>query len=821
MSCEGVFPSAAETNTSLYITDASKAVEPKRLNWVVKTDKTITIKTNVGVISVDLTKFCSLKLPHKVSTVCQLEFVDKKATFNSPHTEYEVVYDSQQRPLCCHISQTSNVIIDNLLCVKVNAKLAIYYTNGNIITNVSLHNTRSIATWGGKWDLGDENSLYIKSLALIFNYEGKGQQLFTLSQEDKKRQEDKKPYDYAQLTQYSSGGDNWQSENHKTRRNKVELQHKGAKGSVILKGQTTEFETLRSQPFIEIALEQSNLFIQAQHFWQKYPCGLRSSSKRTVIDFADQKSGCEVELQPGEIKSHTLGFSVANECSLTQLKLSNCISLDLSNTQQSQAIPFLTESLLQHPLQNLFHDPNGESSYDHKWLAKREALDEFGWRNFGDLFADHEAAHYEGDGIFVSHYNNQYDPLFGFLKLWILTGKSEYKTLADDLFDHTFNIDIYHTVFDKPEYNKGLFWHTDHYVPAETASHRTYSVHQECDVYIDHIGGGGPGSHHCYSTGLAFYYLLTGNQKAKQATVDLAQWMQQIYEGDGTLLGLVIRAKNANYLKFPLSNKLLLGSGTGVVRNVFTNKYPLDRGTGNNVNVLLDSFDISQQQSYLRQAEFVILNTISSQDDISKRDFNNIEETWFYTVFLQAVAKYLYLISQGGAMNKSSAKLTVKDKTTSAIKAAFIHYATWMSENETHYLANKDSLEYPNDTWTGQDLRKIQILLCAFELTHSETMLRKANELSDYVYPSLLSSKERNYTRIQVLSMQNFVDLPSVKNYFEGVKQLAEKQQDLSGLKQNKRYFARVITFLKQYSISREIGLLCVRIPAFKKVFNK
>ncbi len=45
---------------------------------------------------------------------------------------------------------------------------------------------------------------------------------------------------------------------------------------------------------------------------------------------------------------------------------------------------------------------------------KRERVDEYGWRHFGDLYADHEAVRDPGPQPLVSHYNNQYDALAGF-----------------------------------------------------------------------------------------------------------------------------------------------------------------------------------------------------------------------------------------------------------------------------------------------------------------------------------------------------------------------------------------------------------------------
>ena len=79
----------------------------------------------------------------------------------------------------------------------------------------------------------------------------------------------------------------------------------------------------------------------------------------------------------------------------------------------------------------------------------------------------------------ATEYNNQYDPIYGFLRQFASTGNSQWFELADDLAHHVLDIDIYHSKYDKAEYNGGLFWHTDHYLDAETSSHRSYSKLQK------------------------------------------------------------------------------------------------------------------------------------------------------------------------------------------------------------------------------------------------------------------------------------------------------------------------------------------------------
>lgn len=46
----------------------------------------------------------------------------------------------------------------------------------------------------------------------------------------------------------------------------------------------------------------------------------------------------------------------------------------------------------------------------------------------------------------------------------------------DELARHLVDIDIYHTDQDEPRFNGGLFWRTEHYTDAETATHRAYST---------------------------------------------------------------------------------------------------------------------------------------------------------------------------------------------------------------------------------------------------------------------------------------------------------------------------------------------------------
>ena len=151
---------------------------------------------------------------------------------------------------------------------------------------------------------------------------------------------------------------------------------------------------------------------------------------------------------------------------------------------------------------------------------RREIIDEYGWRNFGDLFADHEAIHKP----LVSHYNNQYDALAGFIHRFVETGDVRWWTLADDLALHVADVDLYHTAADRAAYSGGHFWHTQHYQPAGTATHRAYSR-------SNGSSGGGPSAEHNYTSGLMAHYFLTGDHRSRDAVVQLADWVITMDDG--------------------------------------------------------------------------------------------------------------------------------------------------------------------------------------------------------------------------------------------------------------------------------------------------
>ena len=583
-----------------------------------------------------------------------------------------------------------------------------------------IRNTNCATHPAGQWDLGDPNSFLFKEICLNSQIESAEITLKNVFTDAPDSFECNGPFE---LTQFTSGGDNDFSKVHVDSNMQVPFEKSGFE----LQTPEEQYKGKRFEPILSV--NNGSLALYVPKFWQNFPYGLASKEKELSLQIFPSQSYSH-ELQPGEQKTHEF-WTWTNLESESTSNLVNGVqsnaTVDPTYIQNCAVIPFFSakpDIEFKAIIELGLDAANG-------FVAKKEFIDEFGWRNFGDLYADHENAEQTSDSFIVSHYNNQYDPVYGFLRQYFKSGDNRWLQLSSDLCQHVKDIDIYHTQLDKPEYNNGLFWHTDHYVDAATSTHRTYSKNQPSDVYMDHAGGGGPGGQHCYTTGLAFQYLMTGDETSKQAVIELCEWISNVYEGSGGFLEYLLAIKN---------------SDTRIdLKNVKTNKYPLDRGTGNYITALLDSFEVSGKQSYLDRASKVIKQTVCLNEDLSNRNLDNVEETWFYTVFLQSVCRYIWA--------KSSNKQF--DESFQYAKQLVIKFADWMAVNEQPYLLNPDILEFPNNTWTAQDLRKVNILLFANLLEQKASYLQKANSIYEFIVKALNQDANNHYCRILCILMQN------------------------------------------------------------------
>lgn len=634
----------------------------------------------------------------------------------------------------------------------------LFEISGGALTLVSeLHNPHRALHPGGIWDLGDPGSIGFIDFSLQLQQPPATTTKFL-------PETNADWIDAPGLTtlfQASSGGVHWDNAVHVSADGTV---HNKFSGYQLTTDEKIKTQGKRSNPLVALTTPDGGGYtVRIENFWQNFPKSIDNSAEELCLRLFPHHHGGHHELQGGERKTHKLTFSFYKNLDQTALTHSEKIPVARVDATAYKAAGVFSyfDNSRNCELYNKLLEPS--KSADKGFFAKREQLDEYGWRNFGDVYADHEAAYHTEDWPYVSHYNNQYDSIYGFARQYALTGDETWQSLFTDLAKHVMDIDIYRTDEDRVEYNNGFFWHTDHYVEAKTATHRTYSSAQ-----VDRDGnpshGGGPGPQHCYSTGLAYYYFLTGDEEAKKTVLGLGDWIHNYYEGTGTVLEA---AKKTLQEETPSFIKTCKGA------KIFKYKYPMDRGTGNYIRTLMDCFDLTADSKYLQQVESIIRNTAGPHDEIEARGLEDTEYTWFYKIFLQEVVRYLDL----------KRSLDQHDNSFYHARAMLLHYARWMVDNEVPYLENADRLDYPNATWTAQDVRKIHIFYAAYKyaLKDRSVFLERARYIRDYVADKLANESTLHYARIQILLLQNHgpsahIDMDSLP--YPGIREITITDQD-------------------------------------------
>jgi hypothetical protein len=603
------------------------------------------------------------------------------------------------------------------------ARLCFFAGTGLVRLALTLHNPNPALHPGGLWDLGDLGSMFFRDLSLELAGGGAGPLRTTWVAEP--GQEPRRiEGESLEIYQGSSGGANWKSTNHVNRLGQVPCSFPGYR--VRVNGQETHGE--RANPVLSLQGDEWAIDVAVPEFWQQFPKALEVEGRALRIQLFPRQSGDLFELQGGEQKTHVvwLRFAAPGQPPLTWVHQPLCVHASPEYYAASGALPYLLSAeedpdpRLQELLANVVEGCNS-------FFARREVIDEYGWRNYGELYADHEAAYYQGPAPIISHYNNQYDPVYGTLLQFFRTGDSRWLDLHDALARHMIDIDIYHTDRDRAAYNGGLFWHTDHYIDAATASHRSFS--RANATANSHSYGGGPGSAHNYTTGLLHYYYHTGDRAAREAVLSLANWVINMDDGKQHILGWVDDGPTG----FANSNAEVDFSGPG-------------RGVGNSVNALLDGWLLSRERRYLEKAEELIRRVVHPKDDVAARNFLNAELRWSYTIFLSALLRYLDVKAEAGDLGFMYAYA----------QASLVRYAAWMAEHERPYFDQAEKLEYPTETWAAQEFRKANVMRLA--AAHADEplqtrLLQRGHELSERAWADLLRFPSRTTTRPLALVM--------------------------------------------------------------------
>lgn len=598
------------------------------------------------------------------------------------------------------------------------ARLSFHAGTALVRIDLTLHNPNRARHPGGLWDLGDEGSLLLRDLSLEVPLNGpKAADVTWTAAPGSAPRSGSGP---VEIYQGGSGGENWQSVNHVNREGRVPCSLRGYR---ICCGGSEE-TGLRASPVLSASCGGRTVTVAVADFWQQFPKALEVAGNTVRVQLFPAQFGDLYELQGGEQKTHTVWLDVGSQPgkALDWVAAPLHAHLPAPASADSGALAHLAAGEGHEPFERQVAEVLGGPA---GFVARREVIDEYGWRHYGEVFADHEEEHYPGPGPFVSHYNNQYDIVLGLLQQYFRGGDPRWLDLAGPLARHVCDVDVYHTTQDRAAYSGGMFWFTDHYLTAHTCTHRTYTRHNR-PPKGDY--GGGPSTSHLFSTGLLLYHYATGDPVAHDVVLELADWVLRMEDGSRNLLGLIDAGP------------------TGLASNTGMGYQGPGRGAGNAINTLLDAWLLSGRRHYLDAAEKLIRRTIHPEDDVAARNLLDVEKRWSYTVHLAALARYLEVKAEVGE----------RDLMYAYARAALLGYASWMLEHEVPYFDRPEQLEFPTEAWAGQELRKANVLRLAAE--HAEEPLRtrllaRGGELADRAWTDLYRFASRTSARGQALVM--------------------------------------------------------------------
>ena len=353
-------------------------------------------------------------------------------------------------------------------CARVN----FYGGSSTVKIDFTIRNPKAASHPGGLWDLGDDGSMYFNDLSFQFGLAEKSDcSIFWKTGAE--REMNALNGNNLLIYQDSSGGENWDSPNHVNREGEVRNSFRGYR---VIADNLLE-EGYRASPVLSVASGGGKISASIQKFWQNSPKSVEVGNNLITLGLFPKQYNDIFELQGGEQKTHTvyINFNAENDESMNLDWIHEPLIPRLSSEWYSQCgVPgyISPEKKDRNPGYRTLVSNVIEG--DNNFFNLREKIDEYGWRNFGEVFASHEYAGYEGSSpLFVSHYNNQYDIVMGCLLQYARSGEPRWYELMDDLVKHVIDIDIYHTQEDRPGFNGGQFWHTDHFVHARTSTHRS------------------------------------------------------------------------------------------------------------------------------------------------------------------------------------------------------------------------------------------------------------------------------------------------------------------------------------------------------------
>ena len=116
------------------------------------------------------------------------------------------------------------------------------------------------------------------------------------------------------------------------------------------------------------------------------------------------------------------------------------------------------------------------------------------------------------------------------------------------------------------------------------------------------------------------------------------------------------------------------------------------RGAGHSIMALLDGHRLTGERRYLDKAEQLIRRCVHPADDIDALDLLDAERRWSYTVFLQALGKFLDYKTELGELD---AIVRLRARGAAALRALDGAARAAVPRSAARRL------EFPTETWAG------------------------------------------------------------------------------------------------------------------------
>jgi len=423
---------------------------------------------------------------------------------------------------------------ENLPLADYVCRLRFYAGKSEVRAFYTLHNPAAQQHPGNVWDLGSGGSVFLEDFSLLLPLTP-GPWVSRVGVEA-----DQPALAATKLYQDSSGGPHWDSVNHIDRDYRVPTTFRGYR---IFKANQQVSEGHRAEGWLHVRGASGGVAVGVRDFWQNFPKALEWDGDTLRVGLWPREFAGVHELLGGEQKTHEMLFVFhdAGRSDEAVERRMKAFQRPLYALPDPQAIYATRAFWPTGPLDrenysrleqtgDAFVAPVGEAG--ESVITKWEQIDEFGWRHFGDTFADNEVAPEEMVRDFpehhfgrqpISHFGNEYDVNYGVLLQGLRRGDPRWLWLADVMCRHYADICIYHTDADgAAAYRHGPFTHTTHETAAFRSTHRMYPV--EGVQYGIQYNSGGPNAGHCYVASLAQHYYLTGDRVSREAFLEVADW---------------------------------------------------------------------------------------------------------------------------------------------------------------------------------------------------------------------------------------------------------------------------------------------------------